>query len=107
MNPNRVMRLQLTPDGRGIAGIAPLEANKPELTFPTLGTLAGDTFYFIANSQKGNYDRFGLLKDKNKLEGTRIYQVEANYKLPQQQPKLPADLQRKVDEVQGKAPAGE
>ena len=79
MQPNRVMRMKLTPDGRSVASLHPIEANKPELTMPTLGTLAGDKFYFIANSQKGNYDRFGLLRDKNKLEATRIYEVDAGY----------------------------
>lgn len=90
MEPNRVMRLKLTPDGRSVAGLHPIEANKPELTVPTLGTLAGDKFYFIANSQKSNYDRFGLLRDKNKLEATRIYEVAADYSLPSPMGKVPA-----------------
>ena len=79
MQPNRVMRLKLSEDGRSIAGVQPLLANQPELTLPTLGTVAGDDFHFIANSQKPNYDRFGLVKDKSKLEGTRIYSVKADY----------------------------
>lgn len=78
--PNRIMRLSLTPDGHSIDGVQPIAANDPTLTAPTLGTLAPDgTFYVIANSQKDNYDRFGLLKDKNKLEGTRIYSVDAAF----------------------------
>jgi sugar lactone lactonase YvrE len=81
MEPNRVMRLKLTPDGRAVASVHPLAANKPELTMPTLGTLAGNRFYLIANSQKGNYDRFGLLRDKDKLQATRIYEVDADYRL--------------------------
>ena len=80
MNPPRVMRLKLQADGKGIAAVQPLVANQPELTLPTLGALAGDEFYFIANSQKPNYDRFGLVKDKSKLEPTRIYKVRADFK---------------------------
>lgn len=80
MNPARVMRLKLQADGKGIAAVQPLAANQPELTLPTLGTLAGDEFYFIANSQKPNYDRFGLVKDKSKLEPTRVYRVQADFK---------------------------
>lgn len=88
--PSRIMRLTLSADGRSIEKVQPLAANDPTLTAPTLGTLAGDTFYVIANSQKDNYDRFGLLKDKNKLEGTRIYSVDASYAPPEQQtPRLP------------------
>jgi len=82
MNPARVMRLKLQADGKGIAAVQPLVANQPELTLPTLGALAGDEFYFIANSQKPNYDRFGLVKDKSKLAPTRIYRVRADYKPP-------------------------
>lgn len=82
MNPPRVMRLKLQADGKGIAAVQPLVANQPELTLPTLGTLAGDEFYFIANSQKENYDRFGLVKDESKRVPTRIYRVRADYKPP-------------------------
>jgi sugar lactone lactonase YvrE len=89
MNPARVMRLKLQADGKGIAAVQPLVANQPELTLPTLGTLAGDEFYFIANSQKDNYDRFGLVKDKSKLEATRIYRVRADYKPPAPPPAAP------------------
>ncbi len=76
MMPARVMRLKLADDRRSIVAVDPMVANQPELSLPTLGALADDTFYFIANSQKGKYDRFGLANDKNKLEGTRIYQVD-------------------------------
>lgn len=95
MNPSRVMRLIMTPDGRSVASVHPIEANKPELTLPTLGTLAGDKFYFIANSQKGNYDRFGLLRDAGKLEATRIYEVDAGYTLKVPEGRVPAGLGEK------------
>ena len=79
MQPNRVMRLKLADDARSITGVQALAVNQPEFSLPTLGTLAGDTYFFIANSQKGQYDRFGLAHDANKLEGVRIYQVKADY----------------------------
>lgn len=79
MVPQRVMRLKLADDRRSIAKVQPLLANLPDVTTPTLGTLAGDTFYFIANSQKGNYDRFGLVNDKNKIAGALIYQVDVKH----------------------------
>ncbi len=79
MNPARVMRFKLAPDSQSITSVQPLAANQPELTLPTLGTLAGKTLYFIANSQKGNYDRFGLVRDAAKVEGTRIYALDAAY----------------------------
>jgi sugar lactone lactonase YvrE len=105
MNPSRVMRLILTPDGRSVASVHPIEANKPELALPTLGTLAGDKFYFIANSQKGNYDRFGLLRDASKLEGTRIYEVDPGYTLKASQGSVPAMPSAKPGKVEHAPPA--
>ena len=77
MQPARVMRLELAADGRSVASVKPLEANKAPLTAPTDATLAGDRVYLIANSQKANYDRFGLLRDRDALEGTRIWSLDA------------------------------
>ena len=91
MQPQRVMRLKLADDRRSITQVQALAANQPEITLPTMGTLAGDTYFFIANSQKSNYDRFGLVNDKSKLEGTRILQVDAAYVAPASAgPKAPA-----------------
>jgi hypothetical protein len=81
MVPRRVMRLGLAPGGRSIAGVQPLEANQPELSLPTQGTLAGDTLYLIANSQKFQYDRFGLPRDRSKLEAAKVYRVAADWAL--------------------------
>lgn len=77
MNPRRVMRLALDSKGRMIESVKPLAANQEALSLPTLATLAGDEVMLIANSQKANYDRFGLLRDKDKLAGTVIYAVKA------------------------------
>lgn len=99
MQPNRVMRLKLTPDGRQVAGVHPLLANHPALTLPTMGTLDGDTYYFIANSQKANYDRFGLLRDKGKLESTRIYRLPADYTMKSNLGQVPAAAGPKLDQA--------
>jgi hypothetical protein len=82
MEPTRIMRLKLDDAGRTIVGVQALAANIDALSLPTLGTLAGDRFHVIANSQKRNYDRFGLIKDASKLEGTRIYTVDAGWAPP-------------------------
>lgn len=79
MEPRRVMRLGLAPDGRSIAAVHPLEAGKPDLSMPTQGTLAGDGIYLIGNSQKLKYDRFGLPRDRSKLEGTKVYRISADF----------------------------
>jgi hypothetical protein len=79
MTPRRVMRFKLDPTGRFIATVQPIEANKPELSLPTQGVLAGDALYLIGNSQKNQYDRFGLPRDRSKLEGARIYRIAADW----------------------------
>src|SRR5690606_22055526 len=83
MNPERVMRLQLDGTGRSVANVLPLAANVAALDVPTMLAMAGDDIYLIANSQKGNYDRFGLVRDKDKLEGTRIYRLSVNSVKPE------------------------
>lgn len=76
MNPNRIMRLGLSDDGRSVERVVPLEANRPALSFPTDVTLAGDRVYLIANSQKPAYDRFGLPRSGVALEGVRIWSLD-------------------------------
>jgi len=95
MQPARAMRLLLTEDGRSISGAKPLAVGQPSFGMPTLATLGGTTLYFIANSQKGEYDRFGLPKRRETLEGTRIYAVPADFasdlagSMPTEQPAVP------------------
>lgn len=79
MQPNRVMRMALAPDGRSFTGAQPLVAAQPGFDVPTLATLADDTLYFIGNSQKHRYDRFGLPRKSEELEGTRIFSLQANF----------------------------
>lgn len=87
MVPKRVIKLRLSASGRQVESVQPLEANKELLSLPTAATLAGDKLLLIANSQRANYDRFGLLRDKNKLEPTRIYQIDTGFgSAPQQAP---------------------
>ncbi|MCK7595289.1 hypothetical protein [Pseudomarimonas salicorniae] len=75
MEPKRVMKLRLGAGGRAVQSVAPIEANREELVQPTQATLDGKRLLLIANSQKDNYDRFGLLRDKNKLAGTVIFET--------------------------------
>lgn len=78
MNPKRVMRFEMSPEGNTIVKVLPLEASHPE--FGTIGsaTMDGAALFLIANEQKANYDRFGLLRNKDKLEGTKILRINAN-----------------------------
>jgi hypothetical protein len=73
MLPVRIVRLVLTPDGRGVLAALPIDSAQPEFGQITRGALAGDRLYTIANSQKGGYDRLGVPRDLAKLERIRIW----------------------------------
>ncbi|MBK9493380.1 MAG: hypothetical protein BWZ07_00162 [Alphaproteobacteria bacterium ADurb.BinA280] len=78
--PSRVMRLSLSEDGRTIANAKPLEAGKEGMSFPIGATLDDKgTLYFIGNSQKDQYDRFGLPRNREKLQGAKIFAVQADF----------------------------
>jgi len=59
--PERIMRFSLDLRKQEV-----LEANTPELGEPTHGTMAGDAFYFIANSGWDEYDDQGKKKPGSK-----------------------------------------
>lgn len=48
--PHRVTRLTLSDDGRQVSGQSFLAAGLPEFDDPTLGTIIGGRFHFVANS---------------------------------------------------------
>lgn len=56
IRPHRVVRIRLADDGLGVEGIDVLARNLPEFDEPTLGTVVGEVFYFVANS---HWNRFG------------------------------------------------
>jgi len=51
ISPHRVIRLDLTPDGRRIAKARILEMNHPDFDEPTLGVVVDRAFFFSADSQ--------------------------------------------------------
>lgn len=54
--PHRVVAFQLAADGAAVIGSRVLARTLPEFDEPTLGTIAGDDFLFVANS---HWNRFG------------------------------------------------
>lgn len=57
----RVLRLDLSDDGRTIANFAVVEGSHPEFDIPTTGTIVGDRFVFIANSQVDRLEDDGTI----------------------------------------------
>ncbi|MFT7485716.1 MAG: sugar lactone lactonase YvrE [Candidatus Paceibacteria bacterium] len=54
--PHRIVRLHLDSTGLEVERVEVLEANHPEHAEPTLGTIVGRNFYYVANSQ---WESFG------------------------------------------------
>jgi hypothetical protein len=73
MVPKRVMRLQLSADGRSIEGAMPLDAAQPSFDELGAGTVAGDKLYFFSNREDSLYDAQGVLTEADKLEPTRVF----------------------------------
>jgi hypothetical protein len=57
--PERVVRYELSADGRRVVSGAVLERGYPVVRQPTTGVIVGSRFYYIANSQYGRLDDRG------------------------------------------------
>jgi hypothetical protein len=90
-NPKRIMRISVNPDGS--IGMRPLEANKADLVMPTTGALVNHKLYFIANSQRDNYDASGKILNA-KPARRKIYVVDPNFGADKKVPLSPG-LQKK------------
>jgi sugar lactone lactonase YvrE len=73
IRPHRVVALQLSDDGLGIASSRMLASGLPEFDEPTLGVVRGGDFYFVGNSHWNRFDAEGRLPDG--LSGPIILKV--------------------------------
>jgi sugar lactone lactonase YvrE len=63
IQPHRVVAMSLSDDGLAIELAETLAMNLPEFDEPTLGTVVGDEFYFVANSHWNRFDAENNLPD--------------------------------------------
>ncbi len=63
IQPHRVTAFTLSADGLAIESAEVLAMNLPEFDEPTLGTIVGDEFYFVANSHWNRFDADNNLPD--------------------------------------------
>jgi hypothetical protein len=69
----RIARFRLSPAGECVTHTEVLEYRTPLLTFPTTGAIAGNNFYFIANTGIDNWDdEKDQILDPGKLEPIHI-----------------------------------
>ena len=73
----RVVRWQLTPDGRRVTSTEILEYRSSLLSYPTTGAVDRDKLYFILNTGIDNYQD-GNIVDPSKLEPVHIAVVPLN-----------------------------
>ncbi|MET0226582.1 MAG: hypothetical protein ABW187_09090 [Dokdonella sp.] len=79
ITPHRVMRLGLSDDGRKIVKAMPLDSGNAAFALPTYGAIDGDGLYFIANSQKNEYDSYGTPKDAAKLQAVQVFRSDLRF----------------------------
>ncbi len=68
IRPHRVVRLDLNDSRLAITRAVILEANHPDMEDPTLGVVVRDSFYFVANSQWGAFDKNGHILPEEQLD---------------------------------------
>lgn len=73
--PQRVVQFGLDKDARRILTAKVLEVNNPLFDEPTLGVVANDELYYIANSQWSAFDKEGKLKDPDSLKEPLVLRV--------------------------------
>jgi sugar lactone lactonase YvrE len=73
--PPRIVRLALDGRGRRIIGIEVIDRQLALATEPTIGTVWGKSFFYVANSQWESYDQAGRLKAGVRLEPPRILEI--------------------------------
>ncbi len=76
INPHRVARFFLNKNFDSIERAEIIEANNPLFNEPTLGALVRDTFYYVANSQWGSFNKDGTIFPPEKLQEPIIMRVK-------------------------------
>ena len=73
---DRIVRLYLRDDLRGVVKAEPLEINHPLFVQPTTGDMMGDEFHYIANSQLRSFDEKGMIFPMEKLQDPVILKID-------------------------------
>jgi sugar lactone lactonase YvrE len=75
VTPPRIVRLRLDREGRRIVAVELLDRHLPLAAEPTIGTVWGGRYFYVANSQWDEYDDAGLLRPGARLEAPRILEL--------------------------------
>ena len=80
VNPLRISRFYLSYKQDRIINIQILDRKHPAFNEPTIGTIAGDYFYYVANSQWGGYNEDHSIKPDSELQDIVILKRKLNQK---------------------------
>ena len=76
IQPDRIARYFLSDDLGSVTKCEIIEMNNDFFDEPTTGVIAGDTFYYIANSQLRAFDQDGNIFPNNQLKDVTILKTE-------------------------------
>lgn len=75
MTPQRIVRIELTPDGRNAARLLTIDSGHKAFEALARGVRVGDRLFVIANTQRGRYTPLGNLADGAKLDRIAIWEA--------------------------------
>ena len=76
VRPARLVEMSLNAGGTEVGAFKVVEANNPVFDEPTLAALAGDTLFYIANSQWATIDDQGKLAADEKLHDPIVLKLK-------------------------------
>ena len=74
--PHRVVLFAMTPSLDRVTGLRVLERGNPLFDIPTTGAVAGDTYYFMANTQLSALGPGGVVKEREKRKPVVILKLD-------------------------------
>ena len=76
INPQRIISIELDSSVSSVKDYKILESNNPLFDEPTLGVIAGNSFYYIGNSQWSRFNKEGTIFPDERLEYPLIMQID-------------------------------
>lgn len=92
VRPHAILRLGIDPAGRSVRRIEPLERAHPDWGEPTLGTIFGDTLYYVADARWADFGEGGALNEGAVPRATHIRALDLSNASDSQE--NPADSSR-------------
>lgn len=63
VDPDRILRIDLSPEGDGVVEVAVLELGRKDWDEPTLGTVVGEDYYYVSNSHWPRFNQDGTMTE--------------------------------------------